>query len=303
MKQPLETYACLGLVHHLLYPDCARDEAFHARTLAALAQRADIETLDCCLPMAAPWQAEAVQAVRACGKRDITFATHFFPLRSLGLAATTASETGIVRVLLREMVRQAASIGATGFVFASGRPSPAEAEPRHYEAFRDLCRWLGAELAPHGITALLEPFDTTIDKRFLYGSVQQCVDLIRNLRPESPNLGIELDVAHLPLMGEPFEDAIQTAAPVLQRVHLGNCVLKDPTHPRYGDTHPPIGLPGGEIDVPELTRILRALLDVGYLQPDQRGNLVLEMTPWPGKTPEETVRDTFRRLHQAWENA
>jgi hypothetical protein len=78
-------------------------------------------------------------------------------------------------------------------------------------------------------------------------------------------------------------------------------VLQDKTHPRYGDTHPPIGYPGGEIDVPELVGILRSLLDVGFLNTDTRGDLLIEMTPWPGKTVEETVQDGFERLEQAWE--
>jgi sugar phosphate isomerase/epimerase len=126
------------------------------------------------------------------------------------------------------------------------------------------------------------------------------VQLIEALRPEVDNLGIELDMAHLPLMGESFESAIRTCAPYLKRVHLGNCVLRDTTHPRYGDTHPPIGFPGGEIDIPEIVEILTALLDVGFLNRESRGNLVVEMTPWPGKTVAETVADNFARIEEAW---
>jgi sugar phosphate isomerase/epimerase len=126
------------------------------------------------------------------------------------------------------------------------------------------------------------------------------VALIESLQPEVDNLGIELDMAHLPLMGESFADAIRTVAPYLKRVHLGNCVLRDQSNPRYGDTHPPMGFPGGEIDVPELTHILRLLREVGFLHPERRCNLIIEMTPWPGKSIEETIADGFRRLHSAW---
>jgi hypothetical protein len=61
-----------------------------------------------------------------------------------------------------------------------------------------------------------------------------------------------------------------------------------------------MGYPGGEIDVPELAGILRLLVEVAYLSQEQRGNLVLEMTPWPGKTVEETIADSFGRLDAAW---
>jgi sugar phosphate isomerase/epimerase len=300
MHAPISRHARLGLVHHLLYPDCGEHPEDHVRTLRALAERTDIETFDCCLPYEPAARAELVSCLRTCGKSDITFATHFFPLRKLSFCTPSRTEQAQVQMIVRDMVAQAAAIGATGFIFASGGPTPSEASPAHRAAFGDFCRWLCGELRPHGITALLEPFDTTIDKRFLYGPTAQCVALIESLQPEVDNLGIELDLAHVPLMGERFDDAIRTVAPYLKRVHLGNCVLRDRAHPRYGDTHPPMGYPGGEIDVPELAGILRLLVEVAYLSQEQRGNLVLEMTPWPGKTVEETIADSFGRLDAAW---
>ncbi|MCF7854865.1 MAG: sugar phosphate isomerase/epimerase [Candidatus Pacebacteria bacterium] len=301
MKQSITHYSRLGLVHHMLYPDCGEHPDEHVATLKALATRDDIETFDCCLPYDETARTELVPCLRACGKTNITFATHFFPLRKLSLATTSVTEQAQVRMIVRDMIEQAAAIGATGFIFASGGPQPAEATPAHHTAFAEFCRWLCKELKPHGITALLEPFDMDIDKKFLYGSTDQCVALIESLEPEVDNLGIELDVAHVPLMGESFAHAIHTVAPQLARVHLGNCVLGDRNNPRYGDTHPPVGFPGGEIDIPELSRILELLLEIGFLNAKKRGDLVIEMTPWPGWTVDKTIDDNFRRLHSAWE--
>lgn len=300
MNALITQYARLGLVHHMLYPDCGEHPEEHVPTLKALAGRADIETLDCCLPYEPEARAELVPCLRACGKADLTFATHFFPLRKLSFCTPSRTEQAQARLVVRDMVAQAVAIGATGFIFASGGPTPSQASPAHRAAFADFCRWLCGQLRPHGITALLEPFDTTIDKRFLYGSTAECVALIEGLRPDVDNLGIELDMAHVPLMGETFETAIRTVAPYLQRVHLGNCVLRDTAHPRYGDTHPPMGFPGGEIDVPELAGILSLLRDVGFLSREQRGNLVIEMTPWPGRSVDETIADSLERLDRAW---
>ncbi len=300
MTDDIRNYARIGLVHHMLYPSIMADPDEHVRTLLELVKRDDIETFDCCLPYGEARRDRLIPAVRNCGKENTVFATHLFPLRKLGLPSSAPHEQAQVRMLVADMVAQAVAIGAMGFIFASGGPAPAEAGPEHYAAFADFCRWLCKELSPHGITALLEPFDTTIDKCFLYGSTTTCVALIESLQPEVDNLGIELDVAHLPLMGEPFDGAIRTVAPYLKRVHLGNCVLQDTSHPRYGDTHPPIGYPGGEIDVPQLTQILRSLLDVGFLNTDTRGDLLIEMTPWPGRSVAETVRDGFERVDRAW---
>ena len=300
MHGNIRDYARLGLVHHMLYPSCLEDPDDHLETLTQFVSREDIETLDCCLPYGDERREALIPLIRGCGKVDITFATHLFPLRKIGLASPAPHEQAQIRMILRDMVEQAAAIGATGFIFASGRPCPEEAVAADYAAFTDLVRWLCAELKPHGITAQLEPFDTNIDKCFLYGPSETCARFVESLRPETDNLGLELDVAHVPLMGEMFEQAIRNCAPFLKRVHLGNCVLKDKTHPRYGDTHPPVGFPGGEIDVPELTKILRCLLDVGFIRDDLRGNLVVEMTPWPGKTVDETIADSFGRLDAAW---
>ena len=301
MKDDIRKYARLGLVHHMLYPDCGEKPEEHVTTLIALAKRDDIETFDCCLPYGQEARQKLIPALRACGKADITFATHFFPLRKISFCTTSITEQAQVRMIVRDMVAQAAAIGATGFIFPSGGPTPAAATPANHAAFADFCRWLCGELKPHGIVALLEPFDMTIDKKFLYGPTAACAALIDSLRSEVDNFGIELDMAHLPLMGETFEHAIRTVAPHLKRVHLGNCVLRDKTNPRYGDTHPPMGYPGGEIDVPELTGIMRLLLEARFLNRETRGNLIIEMTPWPGKSVEATIADGFQRLNAAWE--
>lgn len=300
MTGDIRDYARLGLVHHLLYPACTTDPDDHVRTLSAFIMRSDIETFDCCLPYGDHRRAELIPRIQSCGKTDIAYAAHLFPFRKLAPTTCNPSEQAQVRMIFDDMLEQAAAIGATGFVVASGVPSPEASEPRHHEAFLEFCKWFCSRLAAHKITALLEPFDMTIDKKFLYGSTRDCVDLVQAVRQEHANMAIELDVAHLPLMGEEFETAIRTTAPCLQRIHLGNCVLKDTRHPWYGDTHPPMGFDAGEIDVPELATILRTLLDIGFLDKNNRGALVLEMQPFPGKTPEQTIDDSFARVEQAW---
>lgn len=299
MKEAIQQYAKLGLVHHMLYPDSHLDEARHAATLSEFIRRSDIETFDCCLPYSAQLRQTLAKEIKHCGKTAI-FAIHFFPLRQLPLAAKTPVAKAQTWMLIDDMIDQAAMIGAKGFVFGSGRPSYEDAAPEDFAAFEDFCRQLCAKLKPHNICAMLEPFDMTIDKKFLYGPIDRCVKLAEKLNKDFDNFGFELDMAHLPLMFEPFDASIKACAPYLKRVHLGNCVLKDRHDPRWGDTHPPMGYAGGEIDTPELAGILQSLLRHGFLSKGKRGNLVIEMTPFPGKTVEESVRDNFERLHQAW---
>ena len=299
MKEDIREYAKLGLVHHLLYPECTNDPEYHTVTLKEFLRRDDIETLDCCLPYGDAYQRELIPLIKHCGK-SISFAIHLYPLRKLPLAAVSYAEKLQMWMIIDDMIKQAASIGAEGFIFGAGTPSFYDAKEKDFEAFDAFCNELCRKLKEHNITALLEPFDMDIDKKFLYGPINDCVALAKRITAEHNNFGFELDMAHLPLMREDFSSAIKRTAPYLKRIHLGNCVLKDKTNPRWGDTHPPIGFDGGEIDIPEVTTILKALLECGFLNKQKRGNLLIEMTPFPGQTADYTINDNFERLDKAW---
>lgn len=300
MNGPLKEYARLGLTHHLLYPRCVSDPDYHVRTLVELAGWPDMETLDCSIPYGEERRRAVIAALRNSGKETVC-TMHLFPLRKISLGTVCPQEQALTRLVLRDQIAAAAAAGATGFIYGSGADVPEPERPAAQRAFAEFCRWFAGELKPHGITAMVEPFDRTFDKKFLYGSSAECVELMNALTETGvDNLGLELDMAHVPLMGESFEHAIRTCSPHLKRVHLGNCVMKDTNSPWYGDKHPPIGIEGGEIDVPELSRILELLLEVGYLGRQRRGALVLEMQPLPGRTAEETVQDNLRRLRAAW---
>lgn len=299
MKGDIREYAKLGLVHHLLYPECGDDPRAHTDTLLAFTKRTDIETFDCCLPYDQGYRQLLIPEILKCGK-TVCFAIHFYPLRRLPLAAVSPVNYAQTWMIIDDMIEQAAAIGAKGFIFGAGTPSFHDASPEDFAAFDRFCNELCIKLKPHNITAMLEPFDMDIDKKFLYGPIDDCVKLAKRISDRHNNFVFELDVAHLPLMREDFTTAIKRTAPYLKRVHLGNCILKDKNNPRWGDTHPPIGFAGGEIDMPELTVILRSLLECGYLDKNNRGNLLVEMTPFPGKSVDYTVKDNFSRLEKAW---
>ena len=284
----------------MLYPKCMEDSDDHVRTLEALVKRDDIETFDCFIPYGQVRQDRLYRVIRESGKEDIGYFIHHFPSGKLLLSSSNPFEQHQIRLIIKEMIAQAVAIGASGLIFASGPPCPDDATEAHYAVFADFCRWLCGELKPHGITALIEPVDTAVHKKFLYGPTEACVKLVESLKPEVDNFGIILDLSHIPLISETFEHAIKTVAPYLKRVHLGNCILKNKKHPLYGDRHPPIGFEGGEIDTPQLTTILRCLHEVGFINKENRGSVLFEIMPWPGRSVEDTITDNFKRLDIAW---
>ena len=299
MREDISEYARIGLVHHMLYPECMKDPDYHVETLLEFIQRKNIETFDCYIPYGEERRKKLIGRIKNCGK-EVVYCLHVFPSRKISLGSLDPQEQGLSRIVIKDQIKLAEAIGATGFVFASGADLP-ENRNEAKKCFADFCKWFCSELKPHGIDALLEPFDRTIDKKFLFGPIDECVEFLDSLSNEVNHIGFELDFAHLPIMGDGFEHSIFKTAPYLKRVHLGNCVLRNKNNPLYGDQHPPIGIEEGEIDIPELTVILKSLLKIGYLNKSRRGALILEVTPFLGKPVEYTITDNFKRLRKAWE--
>ena len=303
MQGDLRDYARLGVVHHMMYPDCVKDPDYHVRTLEALLEREDIETLDFCVPYGAERRQRLVEACRSSGKSDVAYALYLFPACKLWFSTPVPHEQALIRLILLDTIEQVVALGAKYVVFAAGGPPYNTARQEDFDRFADFCRWLSAQLRPHGIMALIEPSDWEVDKGFLYGPTAACVKMIQSLQPEVDNLAINLDIAHAPLMGESLVGALLESRPFLERVHVGNCIMADPDHSLYGDMHPPVGMPGGEVDTADLAAVLRCLLDVGYLSRADRGCVLLEARPWPGMSPEDSVMEQMDRLREAWELA
>ncbi len=298
MNEDIRKYAKIGLVHHMLYPDSVKDPDYHTETLLKFIQRKDIETFDCFMPYGKERRKRIADSIRNIGK-EAAYSLHIFPLRKISLASLDPLEQELTRFIIEDQIEAAAAMGVKEFVFASGADL-SEDRTAAKESLKNFCIWFCHKLKANGIDALLEPFDRTIDKKFLLGPIDECIDFLDSLPDETDNIGIELDFAHLPLMGEDFKYSIIKTFPFLKRVHLGNCIYKNKNNPLYGDMHPPIGIEEGEIDIPELVIILKNLLDAGYLNKEKRGALLIEMTPFPGKTVEYTINDNFTRLEEAW---
>lgn len=298
MKESLENYAKIGIVYHMLYPECSEDPLYHVKTLLDFINTYDVETFDCCLPFGDEYRKKLIPHLKNCGK-EVVFTNHISLMQSVNPSSRSHNERELTKLIYKDQIKTAKKIGAVGYIFSSGRCFDEKYKSASFENFANFCHWLCRKLKKTGITAMLEPFDTTIDKKFLIGPTIECAEFIKSL--EIDNLGIELDFAHLPLLGENFYDAIKNTSKYLKRVHLGNCVIRDPSSKWYGDKHPPIGIKNGEIDIEEIAGILSYLLEFGYLNKKNRGPLVLEMRPFDNMGQRETAEDNFKRLYKAWE--
>jgi hypothetical protein len=90
---------------------------------------------------------------------------------------------------------------------------------------------------------------------------------------------------------------------VVAHVHLSNCLIRDDSSPFYGDKHPPYGLPGSEIGVPELASFLKVLKEAGHFSPvfpTGKPVLSLEVITPPDRTPEKTLAEAKEAFQNAW---
>jgi sugar phosphate isomerase/epimerase len=299
MRAPLGTYSRIGLLHAALYPEdslegirtsirvIAADDFFGAVEITPVRDQALRRELCGVL--------QASQMVI-----DVDAGAGLYR-GGLSLASLSADARARAAAYVRSVVDEASEMQAERVCVISG-PDPGEASRRDAlaaleDTLLDLC---GYARANGTVQLALKMADRAVDKRFLIGPTWEGARVARVLRQQYPDFGVVLNLGHLALLDEDPEQAVQHAAPVLARVHLGNCVRSDRNHPRYGDSHPGFGIAGGEIDVPELAGFLRALVTVGYLRQGNNAVVAFEVRPGPGEDPATVIAHCKHVLAAAW---
>lgn len=297
----LTKYAKIGLTHNAFYP-YKHDPARHERTLAELLERDDIEALDLTIPYAEPYRTRSIERVKASGKATV-YNGYLLPTSDIPLSTASPTEQAQMLILSREQADIALEIGSVFFMQSVGADP---GEERREQAFENLGIYI-RELTAHirrkrSMPFLIELMDRELDKCSLCGPTEEVVQFVDRLSERVPDVGLVVDVSHIPLMKETFEHTLSASRKYMRHVHLGNCVLKDRSSPWWGDKHPPLGLPGSEIDTPQVAEVLRLLWDLGYLDSGDRPIISLEIRPFPGKSVDETIKDNLNRLNRAWDH-
>ncbi|THF73595.1 sugar phosphate isomerase/epimerase family protein [Cohnella fermenti] len=308
----------LGINHHLLFPASLANAEAHRATLPEVLGYTEFELVDMM-----SWEDGAAlerqrRLVETSGKEPI----YNCPLmNALGRNPHSPVEAEREAALaeMQSHLQRAKTLGARKAVIASGPNAPASQRDRQTELF---VRYVAELCGRHPeLTLMIEPFDSSIGKNLLIGPTHEAADVVERVRRLGlANIGLLIDMGHVPLQGETFGEALRAAAPYIGHVHLGSCIMRDPAHPLYGDNHPPWGDPQGENDVPEASRFLRGLLEVGYLKDGpgadtgqdaghcsedrtQLPTVTLEMRPYTDRTERDSVERFLEKLDDAWSQA
>jgi sugar phosphate isomerase/epimerase len=203
---------------------------------------------------------------------------------------------------LKNCVDEAYDVGASWVRLLSGKdPGDAkrdEAKKVFKETLREVLDYAKQE---GGMRFTLKIFDRDVDKCSLIGHFTDAAEIARELCPEYPNFGLLADLSHFPLLKERPEDAIPLVKQFPLHFHLGNCVMRERRHPAYGDLQPRFGIPGGEVDVPEVRNYFRLLLDHGLLNPEDPPVVSAEVRPLLAEEYSEIIIANAKRvIRQAW---
>lgn len=303
MDKPWEGILKLGIVHFMAFPETIKGEGPILETMTKIAEDdffAEVEVT---------WMKDPEVRKRV---REVLEASHLTvgygaqpPLlvQKLDLNALDRGEREKAIAQVEACVDEALELGAGRVALLSG-PDPGEDDrERAMGLLADSLKRICAYAKEKGLGITLEIFDRDVDKRCLIGPADEAAALAEAVRADYEEFGLLYDLSHLPLLREEPLKALSIIKDHLVHIHVGNCVMRDPTHPAYGDQHPRFGIAGGENDVPQVVEFLRALFQVGYLSEEPRGELPIvafEVKPLPGESSGVVIANAKRVWREAW---
>ncbi len=300
MKKSIYSYMKVGLIHFMAYPETMKGEGPILQTLKKICTDDYFNAVEISWIKDAETRKKAMNMLKTAA---ITVAYGGQPrLLTTGLNINDIDETGRQKALetLIEGIDEAYEMGAVGFAYLSGRYQ----EEKKEEAFQALVHSTKALCAyarkKGDMKVVLEVFDYDVDKKSLIGPAFLAKRLAAIIMEEYDNFGLMVDLSHLPLIHESLEEAILPIKEYIVHAHMGNCVVKDPGLPAYGDAHPRFGFPDSENDVEELVAYLRCLKSIGFLNKENPPIVSFEVKPFGEEDPDIVVANAKRTLNKAW---
>jgi sugar phosphate isomerase/epimerase len=302
MNVSWKKYMKVGIVHFMAFPPVLKGEGPILESLEKVLTDDFFDVIEI-TTIKDSGVREKARKMLASSKVTVTYGSQPVQLvNKLNLNSFDAAERSKALEMCKACVDEAYEMGAIGVAFLSGADPGQERRQQATDLLVDslsqICAYAGSK---GNIKVVVETFDRDIDKKALIGPNAEGVSLSQRIRQKHSNFGLMLDLSHLPLQHETSEQALRIAKDHLVHAHMGNCVMRDKTHPAYGDNHPRFGVPGGENDVPQVVEYIRALMQIGYLNEKNPAILSFEVKPMADESSEIIIANAKRTLREAWE--
>ncbi|MBD3175389.1 MAG: TIM barrel protein [Armatimonadia bacterium] len=298
----------VGLVHPMAFPDTIKGEGPVLETIETIATDTFFGAIEIRPTISDDMRAKVASVVSQTGIVAIISGQPPLLIDKLDINALDESARTKAVECVKASVDEAAAVGAPYAAILTG-PDPGEADRE--KAVDQLVKSLGEACAyakqvsttETPIHISLEAFDRDVDKKCLVGPTPLAVKVMERVKSEGhENVGLLIDLSHLPLLQESARQCLTAAAPHLIHIHAGNAFVRDREDPAYGDQHPRFGYPGSMNDVDDLTEFIRVLVDVGYFKkqlPTGKPVFTFEVKPVPGESSELIIAGTKRILREA----
>jgi sugar phosphate isomerase/epimerase len=300
MNESLHKFMKVGLVHFMAYPSTIKGEGPVFETVKKIVLD-DYFTAIEITTVKDKDERKKVKTLLDASHMTIAYGAQ--PrLLTTGLNINDLNEEDRQKALdnLKEGIDEAYEMGAVGFAFLSGKYEEATKE-RSYKALINSTKEICAYVKSKGdMKVALEVFDYDVDKKSLIGPAPLALRYAKEIREEFDNFGLMVDLSHIPLIHETIEDSLQPVKDYIIHAHIGNCVVKSPDMPGYGDMHPRFGFPNGENDVEEVIAYLKVLFNIGYLGEGKRPIVSFEVRPFGDDDPDVVIANAKRTLNEAW---
>ncbi len=300
MEQSREALVKMGIVHFMAFPQLSGGEGPWVETVEQIARDTFFSAIEITRILEHSVRRQ-VRDICRLAQLAVGFGAHPVILgerRDLNALEPARRREAVER--MKELLDEAAFMGAESFVVLSGRdPGPARREQALealVDSLRELCRYSRQVGGP---PVVLELFDQAVDKCCLLGPAPLAARVAREVRRQQDNFGLLVDLSHIPLLGESPRQALEPVQEWLVAAHLGNAVMTREL-PAYGDNHPPFGVPGGVNQVEQVVEFLRELRRIGFLEPGRRPMVSFEVKPLEGQDPRLVVANAKRVMKRAW---
>jgi sugar phosphate isomerase/epimerase len=300
MNEPMRKYMRVGLVHFMAYPATIKGEGPVVETIRKVAVDDYFDVIEM-TTVKNDADRLTVKRMLETSKMTVTYGGQ--PrLLTTGLNINDLNEEGRQKALvnLKAGIDEAYELGAVGFAFLSGKYEEASKE-KSFEALvgstNELCAYAKSK---GNMRVALEVFDYDVDKKSLIGPAGLALRYAKEIRKQHAHFGLMVDLSHIPLIHETIEESLIPVKDYIIHAHIGNCVVKSPDLPAYGDVHPRFGFPGGENDVEEVVHYLRVLLEIGYLNTANPPIVSFEIKPFGDEDPDVVIANAKRTLNEAW---
>ena len=296
----------MGIVSFMAYPEMTANEEKYIEKIRSIASDEFFSFIEIC-HVENPQTRQKVKDILDISNIRVGFDAHTVILpNNLNINSSNDDDRKNAVKVLKTLIDEAYFFNAEGLTLLSGfKPSGDSVRQEiknAVESIKELCSYAlskADELQVGSIDIVVETFDDReYAKNRLIGPTNIAVDFAGQVKKDFSNFGLLLDLSHLPILEEDFNNSLNIAKDYIKHIHIGNCILKDRQHPAFGDNHPRFCVKNGENDIKVLADFIRALISTGYFK-KPGSTVIFEVKPLYGEDPDLTIAGSKRAFLRA----